>query len=126
MERGGSGGGRRGEVKGGSTWFPYIKFAWTNSKAYGRPWCQWVDCEFEGGEGLEDWGEVNAADKSAGGVAVKPIAGNAVFWVNFKEDGTGIHETLHAGEPIVTGTKVGMNIWTWSMIGAEGGGIPQE
>lgn len=106
-----------------------MKFAWTNSKVYGRPWCKWVDCEFQGGQpGLEDWGESeeDAAEKSKGGVAVKPIAGNAVFWVNFKNDGTGIHETLHAGEPVVTGTKIGMNIWTWSMIGAEGGGIPEE
>lgn len=116
-----------GRVKGGSTWFPYVKFAWTNSKTYGRPWCQWVDCEFEGGQGLEDWDEVAAeTGGNNGGVAVKPIPGNAVFWVNFKEDGTGIHETLHAGEPVISGTKIGMNIWTWSMIGAEGGGIPEE
>lgn len=124
----GEGEGEEGKdvLKGGSTWFPYVKFAWTNSHTYGRPWCRWVDCAFRAREeGLEEWG-VDKSLADGGGVAVKPIAGNAVFWVNFKDDGTGIHETLHAGEPIVSGTKIGMNIWTWSMIGAEGGGIPEE
>lgn len=36
-----------------------------------------------------------------------------MFWVNTREDGTGFVETLHAGMPVKSGTKVGMNIWSW-------------
>ncbi|KAF3769191.1 hypothetical protein M406DRAFT_327593 [Cryphonectria parasitica EP155] len=82
---------------------------WGNSKRFGRPWCRWTDCDFEGD-----------------GVAVRPIKGNALFWVNFREDGTGIHETIHAGQPLLEGTKIGMNIWTHGLIGAEGGGLRDD
>lgn len=94
---------------GGSTHFPYVTPAWAGSERFGRPWCKWIDCDF--------------AD---GGVAVKPIKGNALFWVNFREDGTGIQETVHAGQPLLQGTKIGMNIWTHGLVGAEGGGIGDD
>jgi prolyl 4-hydroxylase len=54
------------------------------------------------------------------GLTFRPVEGNAVFWVNLEEDGRGNElsvkrgdeRTLHAGLPVVTGGKVGMNIWT--------------
>ena len=45
-------------------------------------------------------------------LAVKPIAGNAVFWVNMKGKAQGHPKTFHAGMPVVEGTKIGLNIWT--------------
>lgn len=94
---------------GGATHFPFVRPAWGNAARFGRPWCRWLDCAHEGD-----------------GVAVRPIKGNALFWVNFGEDGTGVQETVHAGAPLVEGTKIGMNIWTWARIGAENGGIEED
>lgn len=55
----------------------------------------------------------------ADGLTFRPVAGNAIFWRNLKVDGdsgTGANEgdyrTLHAGLPIGTGDKIGLNIWT--------------
>lgn len=96
------------ESRCGSTSFPFVKPAWGNAARFVRPWCSWLDCEYEGS-----------------GVTVKPIKGNALFWVNFKEDGTGVQETLHAAEPLLRGTKVGMDGWTWAEIGAEAGGLAE-
>jgi prolyl 4-hydroxylase len=36
-----------------------------------------------------------------------------VFWVNTRKDGTGYPEVMHAGMPVESGTKIGMNIWSW-------------
>jgi prolyl 4-hydroxylase len=61
-----------------------------------KAWCAFIDC-----------------DSADGGVTFKPIAGNAVFWENLQQHG-GIHpDTLHAGLPVLSGQKIGMNIWTW-------------
>ncbi|KAI0396901.1 hypothetical protein F5Y17DRAFT_417276 [Xylariaceae sp. FL0594] len=48
------------------------------------------------------------------GVTFKAIPGNAVYWENFRPDGTGRgwQETWHAGLPVTKGTKVGLNIWS--------------
>jgi prolyl 4-hydroxylase len=46
-----------------------------------------------------------------GGVAFKPIRGNAIFWVNLFANGTGDARTRHAGLPVKDGTKVAMNVW---------------
>ncbi|KAK4163696.1 hypothetical protein QBC43DRAFT_55793 [Cladorrhinum sp. PSN259] len=77
------------EEKSGETWFPFI--------------------DGEEKEGL--WRK-----HEDGGVAVKPIAGNAVFWVNLlQENGTltGDRRTLHAGLPVrgEGARKKAMNIW---------------
>ncbi|KAF2815719.1 uncharacterized protein BDZ99DRAFT_349441, partial [Mytilinidion resinicola] len=45
------------------------------------------------------------------GIAFLPRAGSGVFWMNLRSDGTGDQRSLHAGLPVVEGTKVGMNIW---------------
>ncbi len=45
-------------------------------------------------------------------LAVKPIAGSAVFWVNRRGKADGHPKTFHAGMPVIEGTKVGLNIWS--------------
>ncbi|KAF3063608.1 hypothetical protein GL218_01423 [Daldinia childiae] len=99
------------DVEGGGTEFPLLR-----REAPDNPWCQWVSCpklpESEG-EFPTTGGELVA------GVSFKPIAGNAVYWENFRPDGTGRgwDETWHAGLPVKKGTKVGLNIWSWGRLG---------
>jgi prolyl 4-hydroxylase len=79
------------DIEGGSTWFPMVlQPAWKDK----QPWCRWLDCSYQRG------------------LAVRPIPGNAVFWVNFRKDGTGHRETAHGGQPVLKGSKIGLNIWT--------------
>ena len=42
----------------------------------------------------------------------KVVPGSAVFWKNLLPDGRGDARTLHAGLPISSGMKLGLNIWT--------------
>ncbi|KAH6723329.1 hypothetical protein BKA61DRAFT_466100 [Leptodontidium sp. MPI-SDFR-AT-0119] len=49
--------------------------------------------------------------KNGGGVVVRPVVGNGVFWVNLKADSEGDERVLHAGLPVEEGSKVGLNIW---------------
>lgn len=85
-----------GTLRGGETEFPLLP-----SKADSR-WCAFVDCPAQ----------------SQQGVAFKPVPGNAVYWENFRSDGSGrgFQETWHAGLPVVEGTKVGLNIWSWGRL----------
>lgn len=83
------------QCTGGGTRFPRLE---ANKDA---AWCQFIECE-EGKEGEE-----------AGGLTFKPIQGNAVFWENMRSDGTGYEESWHAGLPVTSGTKIGLNIWSW-------------
>lgn len=77
---------------GGGTSFPLV------DAPPGEGWCALghVDCD-------EEWER---------GVAFRPVEGNAVFWLNLLPDGSGDPRTLHAGLPVTSGGKVGMNIWT--------------
>ncbi|CAK7225371.1 hypothetical protein SBRCBS47491_005866 [Sporothrix bragantina] len=54
-----------------------------------------------------------------GGLAFRPIAGNALFWVNLFANGTGDGRTLHAGLPVGEGTKTAMNIWPRAFFGPD-------
>ena len=54
-----------------------------------------------------------------GGLAFRPIAGNALFWPNMLADGSGDPRTLHAGLPVGEGTKTAMNIWPRTFFGPE-------
>lgn len=86
-------------VTGGGTNFPLLDApALRASDGQESWWCRagFVDCDAE----YED------------GVTFRPVEGNAVFWVNLDEDGNGDGRTLHAGLPLVSGEKIGMNIWT--------------
>lgn len=114
---------------GGGTEFPELQPA-----SLDRKWCRFVECdaESEDKDGLRDTETGKSAEakdsradaQGAGssspgsGVVFKPLAGNAVYWENFRSDGTGRgwDETWHAGLPVVEGSKVGLNIWTWGRI----------
>ncbi|KAI0857707.1 hypothetical protein F4860DRAFT_338865 [Xylaria cubensis] len=76
---------------GGETWFPFIKAI-----------------SLQPNEGDEDrlWRE-----HEDGGLTFKPVAGNALFWVNLFPNGTGDTRTVHAGLPVTGGLKTAMNIW---------------
>ncbi|KAJ2970353.1 hypothetical protein NUW58_g9725 [Xylaria curta] len=76
---------------GGETWFPFIKAVSPQPKESdnGRLWREHED----------------------GGIAFKPVAGNALFWVNLFPNGTGDTRTVHAGLPVTGGLKTAMNIW---------------
>lgn len=58
-----------------------------------RKWCSFIDCEAEN-------------------LVFRPIEGNAVFWRNLNDDGSGDERTLHSGMPLEDGYKVGLNIWS--------------
>ncbi|KAK3321343.1 2OG-Fe(II) oxygenase superfamily protein [Cercophora scortea] len=82
------------DTTGGGTNFPLIDFPRDDTNT-GR-WCEFLDCD-------EPWER---------GVTFRPVEGNAVFWMNLLPDGTGDPRTLHAGLPVTSGDKIGMNIWT--------------
>ncbi|KAH8879111.1 hypothetical protein GQ53DRAFT_672747 [Thozetella sp. PMI_491] len=81
---------------------------------------------FDWSTGRGGWGRnqdaAQGADEAGGelqsGATFRPVAGNAVFWENFRPDGTGrgFDETWHAGLPVQKGVKVGLNIWSWGRI----------
>ncbi|KAK4231583.1 hypothetical protein QBC38DRAFT_528639 [Podospora fimiseda] len=81
----------KGELEGGGTEFS--KLPGKNGK-----WCKFLDCESQGN-----------------GTVFKVAPGNAVYWENFRSDGTGrgYEETWHAGLPVKKGKKIGLNIWSW-------------
>ncbi|GAB1320117.1 Prolyl 4-hydroxylase alpha subunit domain-containing protein [Madurella fahalii] len=91
----GNGDGDAEGLVGGGTEFPLLR-----RKEDGR-WCAFVEC----GEGVN-------------GTVFKVVPGNAVYWENFRADGTGraYDETWHAGLPVEKGVKVGLNIWSWGRI----------
>ncbi|KAI0480384.1 hypothetical protein GGR56DRAFT_269679 [Xylariaceae sp. FL0804] len=100
------------DVAGGGTEFPRLL-----RDAPDEKWCRWVEC----GTGTGKGGGGGGGDDDGGprvGVTFRPVAGNAVFWENFRPDGTGrgFDETWHAGLPVTRGTKVGLNIWSWGRL----------
>ncbi|KAH7347478.1 2OG-Fe(II) oxygenase superfamily protein [Plectosphaerella cucumerina] len=82
------------DTTGGGTNFPLLDAP--EEGGVGFSWCSFVDCDAP----YED------------GVTFRPIEGNAVYWENLNADGSGDERALHAGLPVTTGSKVGMNIWT--------------
>jgi prolyl 4-hydroxylase len=77
---------------GGGTNFPRLKPP-TDEK-----WCDFIDCD----QPIDD------------GVSFKPITGNAIYWENLDKNHIGHRKTLHAGLPVTSGSKMGLNIWTWA------------
>ncbi|KAI1812696.1 hypothetical protein GGS20DRAFT_556818 [Poronia punctata] len=90
-------------VEGGGTEFPRLRREGSDER-----WCRWVECNQDEKKKKEE------EEEEKSGVVFKPIPGNAVFWENFRPDGTGRgwQETWHAGLPVTRGTKVGLNIWS--------------
>lgn len=124
-------GGGANQVVGGGTEFPLLK-----RMSLDKRWCRFIECNDAQGDGTENLhtdtetaehataaqpgqdGEGAPSSQVDTGVVFKPMAGNAVYWENFRPDGTGRgwDETWHAGLPVKEGTKVGLNIWTWGRI----------
>lgn len=105
---------------GGGTEFPLV-----NRASLHKSWCRFIECDAKDASvdpgNRESDGQAAAPAKegeAALGVVFKPLAGNAVYWENFRPDGTGRgwEQSWHAGLPVVEGTKVGLNIWTWGRI----------
>jgi prolyl 4-hydroxylase len=90
-----------GQCEGGGTEFPRLRMP-DQSR---RQWCKFLECEEN--EVVKD------GSKTKMGITFKPKKGNAVFWENIRPDGRGYEETWHAALPVISGTKVGLNIWTW-------------
>ena len=84
------------DCEGGGTHFPKIP------RPKDTRWCEFVDCN----SGAEEEG-----------VTFRPRKGTAVFWSNFDAAGRGYKETIHAGLPVTSGTKIGLNIWSWYQAG---------
>ncbi|KAK3386636.1 hypothetical protein B0H63DRAFT_430452 [Podospora didyma] len=102
------------EEGSGETWFPLVK-------GIHDPPSPTQKVEGEDGEnkeGLPLWRE-----HEDGGLAFKPVAGNALFWVNLfpGKNGSGDARTLHAGLPVQgpAGLKTGMNIWPRTFFGPD-------
>lgn len=92
------------DVEGGGTEFPLLRMP------RDQRWCRFLECAEvpevdEAGEGMQPAKE---------GVTFKVKAGNAVYWENFRADGSarGYDETWHAGLPVRKGVKVGLNVWS--------------
>ncbi|KAF5024434.1 hypothetical protein F66182_3520 [Fusarium sp. NRRL 66182] len=83
------------DCEGGGTNFPKIP------PPSDPRWCDVIACE-----GDEEHTEYP-------GTTFKPIAGSAIYWENFYPNGTGHTSTRHAGLPVRSGRKMGLNIWSW-------------
>lgn len=83
----------RNDTTGGGTNFPYLD---AFKGTVDEKWCGIVDCD----EPYEK------------GVTFRPVEGNAVYWENLRDYGKGDQRTLHAGLPVTSGEKIGLNIWT--------------
>ena len=57
-------------------------------------------------------GEKFSRTDTGKGLLVNPKKGNAVFWNNMHANGTGDRRVLHAGLPLQSGVKLGINIFT--------------
>jgi prolyl 4-hydroxylase len=77
------------------TQFPHIRYNWATEDPR---LCEFVDCSNEA-------------------LTIKPIEGNALFWRNLLADGTGDKRSLHAGLPLSSGSKIGLNIFARALVG---------
>ena len=86
------------DCTGGETHFPYIGAVAAQSPRREPAWVgSWVDAR-----GDEDLRPLWRAHED-GGLAFRPVAGNAIFWVNLHANGTGDARTVHAGLPLGEG-----------------------
>ncbi|KAF9889104.1 hypothetical protein FE257_008081 [Aspergillus nanangensis] len=99
------------ECEGGGTNFPRLR------RPRDSAWCRFLECGSPHSlDGDEDKGEREGEEQDPG-ITFKPIKGNAIFWENLRPDGSGYWETWHAAFPVTSGTKVGLNIWSWYQAG---------
>ncbi|RYP79182.1 hypothetical protein DL771_000160 [Monosporascus sp. 5C6A] len=100
------------DLEGGGTELPLLRW-----RADRKRWCErWLECPPlpppEDGDGEDERFEDYV------GATFRAVPGNAVFWENFRPDGTGVgwEESWHAGLPVKRGVKVGLNIWSWGRL----------
>ncbi|KAK4240424.1 hypothetical protein C8A03DRAFT_42044 [Achaetomium macrosporum] len=92
---------------GGETYFPYAKPIVPASPRGEVMWQGNLNQRQSDGTAMKPlWRE-----HEDGGLAFRPVAGNAIFWVNLHANGTGDVRTNHAGLPLDQGLKTAMNIW---------------
>jgi len=99
------------DCTGGGTHFPRLE------RPKDESWCRFIECDEEGGQN---------GTQVLEGMTFKPIKGNAVFWENMRSDGSGYKESWHAGLPVKSGTKIGLNIWSWYQEGGYTTDAPRE
>ncbi|PYI33010.1 oxidoreductase [Aspergillus indologenus CBS 114.80] len=108
------------DCDGGGTNFPRLSMP--RGAAALREWCRFLACPADDAAAAPPGGELKdgesshvaaAAAAASQGVTFKPIKGNAIFWENLRPDGSGYPETWHAAFPVTSGTKIGLNIWSW-------------
>lgn len=87
----------------GETYFPHV----AGYPVHGRYRRAVEDAQSRG------WKESNPTwrEHKDGGLAFRPVRGNALFWVNLHANGTGDERTVHAGLTVGEGLKTAMNIW---------------
>lgn len=79
-----------GNATGGETYFPFVS-----------------------GASIGSDGTKYAIPSNGQGLVVKPVKGNALFWINLHPtNGTRDRRTFHSGLPVLSGVKYGMNVWT--------------
>lgn len=102
-------------LRGGGTAFPRLPRRSADAR-----WCKFIGCgqNKDSDEGADADDAVYASTDNATGIVFQPVVGNAVFWENFRPDGTGraYEETWHAGLRVRQGVKVGLNIWSWGRV----------
>jgi prolyl 4-hydroxylase len=79
---------------GGGTNFPFLDIPGDTQ------WCDVIEYTDEGRDGFQ-------------GVTFKPRAGSAVFWENILPNGSTDARVYHAALPVKSGSKVGLDIWSW-------------
>ncbi|KAK2589641.1 hypothetical protein QQS21_012681 [Conoideocrella luteorostrata] len=47
------------------------------------------------------------------GITFRPVAGSAVFWENMYPNGSLHDKVIHAALPVLSGEKIGLNLWFW-------------
>lgn len=97
----------RDNCTGGYTYFPQVEPAHDSPKAP-------IDLEKIYNDKVMR-GDTDGIEK---GLKFKPVQGNAIFWVNIDEEGNGDRRMIHAGLPVGTGEKIGLNIWPRKFYGA--------
>lgn len=95
---------------GGGTEFPLLEVPGLKKEV----WCKFVECKESDGSDEKKLEDVEQGK----GTTFKPVPGNAIYWENFRADGSGAgyDETWHAGLPVKKGVKVGLNIWSTGRI----------
>lgn len=93
---------------GGGTHFPRLSHPSPTTNE--SDWCRFIECPSTSTK-------TDTEDPLKEGVIFKPVAGNAVYWENMRSDGSGYKESWHAGLPVESGTKIGLNIWNWLQVG---------